>query len=109
MVEQADEQPRDPRLGLASLTEEDEVVAGEDRILDGGDHRILVSDDAREDLTARREPRQEVGAKLFLDRARAPAGGLEGAERRWLGRGLVDGRFHGVLPRVVEAGLGPRA
>ena len=43
-----------PGLGLAALAEEDEVVAGQDRVLDGGDDRILVADDAREDLAAGR-------------------------------------------------------
>ena len=72
-VEQADQEPRDPRLGLAALTEEHEVVPGEDRVLDGGDHQILVADDTREDLSARRESREEVGAELLLDRAGPPA------------------------------------
>src|SRR4029079_13454296 len=77
-IEQADEQPRHARLGLAALPEEDEVVAGEDRGLDGRDDRILVADDAREDLAARREPGEEIGPELLLDRARAPARRLEG-------------------------------
>ena len=49
VVEQADEQPRHPGLGLAALAEEDEVLAGEDRVLDRGQDGVLVPDDARED------------------------------------------------------------
>ena len=58
VVEQADEQPRHPGLGLAALAEEDEVLAGEDRVLDRRDDRLLVADDAREDLRAGREARR---------------------------------------------------
>jgi hypothetical protein len=106
-IEETDEQPRHPRLGLPALAEEDEVVAGEDRVLDGRDDRILVADDTREDLAARREPGEEVGPQLFLDRARAPARGDQLTQRRGLGRGAID-RFHGWLPRCVGR-LGRRA
>ncbi len=106
-IEQADEEPRHPRLGLAALAQEDEVVARQDRVLDRRDDRILVADDAGEDLSACREPGQEIGAQLVLDGARPPARGFQGAQRLrlWSGAG---GLVHGVIPRC-ETGLGARA
>ena len=60
-VEESDEQSRQPRLGLAALAEEDQVVPGQDRVLDRGNDRILVADDAREGRRARR-PRGRGGS-----------------------------------------------
>ena len=76
-IEQPDEQARHPGLGLAALAEEDEVLAGQDRVLDGRDDRLLVADDAREDLRRPREASQEVGPQLLLDGPRSPADGAE--------------------------------
>ena len=42
-----------PRLCLAALAEEDDVLAGDDRVLDGGQHRLVVADDAAEDRRGR--------------------------------------------------------
>ena len=46
-----------------------------------GQDRVLVADDARQDVGARREALEQVGAQLLLDRPRAPAAGR--AARRW--------------------------
>ena len=48
-VQEIDEQPRHPRLGLAALAEEHDVLAGEDGVLDLRDHRLLVADDGGEE------------------------------------------------------------
>ena len=106
-VEKADQQPRHPRLGLPALAEEDEVVAGQDRVLDAGDDRLVVADDARKDLCPGREALEEIGAELLLDRPRAPARGSQIREGGRLGGCGVD-RIHGVL-RLRRAGLGRRA
>ena len=53
-VEQVDQAARDARLGLAALAEEDDVLPGEDGVLDLRDDRLFVADDAGEELFARR-------------------------------------------------------
>ena len=125
LVEQADEQPGHPRLGLAALAEEDDVVAGEDRVLDRRQDRLLVADDGRQDLGAGGEAVEQVRSQLLLDRPRAPAGGAQlgdgggalgrsacgtsvGDGRRGGGVAVrsvaVDGGAHGV--DIDDAGLG---
>ena len=58
LVEQPDEQPGHPGLGLPALAQEDQVVAREDGVLDGRDDRIVEADDTRQDLAARGEASQ---------------------------------------------------
>ena len=55
VVEQADQGAGHARLRLAALAEEDEVLAGEDRVLDGRHDRVVVADDRR--AGRRRRPR----------------------------------------------------
>ena len=55
LVEEPDQRADHARLRLAALAEEDQVVAAEQRVLDGGDHAVVVADDARE--RAPRPPR----------------------------------------------------
>ena len=88
-VEQADELPRHPRLGLTAFAEEDDVLAGEDRVLDGRDDRILVPDDAREERLSDRQTGDQVRAEFLLDRPRAPATLPQLTERPGLGRGCL--------------------
>jgi hypothetical protein len=52
LVEQADQQPRHTGLGLPALAEEHEVVAGQDRVLDGRDDGVVEADDAGQDVAA---------------------------------------------------------
>ena len=104
-VEQADQQPRHPGLGLAALAEEDEVVTGQDRVLDRRDDRLLVADDAREDLRPDGQPLEEVGAKLLLDGPRAPTRCAKVGQGRRGGLVLGDG-IHDALPWCRA---GPRA
>src|SRR3972149_3963426 len=67
LVEEPDEQPRHARLGLAALAEEDDVLAGEERVLDLGDAGLLVADDPGKERLAAAEPRDQVVAQLLLD------------------------------------------
>src|SRR5262249_33071893 len=61
---------REAALRLATLTEEDEVLAREQRILDLREDRFLVADDSGEDALAALERPDEVLADLGLDGAR---------------------------------------
>jgi len=59
-------------------------VAGEQRQIDLGKHRVAVADDARKELLVRLEQTQEIGTNLFLDRARDPAAVTQILEGDWL-------------------------
>jgi hypothetical protein len=65
-VEEIHESPEDARLPLASETEQDEVMPGEQRVLDRGDDRLLVADDAREERLAVLHPPDQVLPHLLL-------------------------------------------
>ena len=106
-IQEPDEQSRQPRLGLPSLAEEDQVVPGQDRVLDRGNDQILVADDAWEGRGARRDARKQIRPQLRLDRPRAPARGVQLRQGGGPGRDVFDG-IHGVLPRS-SGQVGPRA
>ena len=69
-VEQVGQEARHARLGLAALAEEDDVLAGQDRVLDLRQHALLVTDDSREEVLALLEPCDQVVAQLLLHRLR---------------------------------------
>ena len=73
LVEQVDEGARKAGLGLSSLAEEDDVLAGEERVLDRREDGLVVADDAREGGSPGARRADEVGAQLLLDRPRLPA------------------------------------
>src|SRR5690606_17430383 len=85
LVEQRDELAQDPALGLAAESEEDEVVAREDRVHDLRHYRLLVPEDAGEELLACALLADEVLPHLLLDAAAAVSGGLQGTEGGGLG------------------------
>ncbi len=90
LVEQTGEQPRDPRLGLAALTEQHDVLAAQHGVLDLGDHRLVVADDAGQEGLAPAQPGDEVVAHLLLDRLRRVAAVTKLSDRPWLGHeGIV--------------------
>ena len=66
VVEQADQRPREPGLGLAALAQEDDVLAGEDGVLDRRDDRVVVADDAREDRLLRGQPASRLARSSSL-------------------------------------------
>src|SRR5260370_38469599 len=70
LVEQAGEQPRDPRLGLAAPTEQHDVLAAQHVVLDLGAHRLVVSDDAGPKDLPPPQPADSVVAHLLLYRLR---------------------------------------
>ena len=82
-VQQAHERAHDPALRLAALAEHDDVVAGDDRVGELGQDRVVVAHDAGEQLLAGAEAGQEVAAHLLLDRfALVPAGAQLGDRLR---------------------------
>ena len=82
LVEQAADRADQPGLALAALAEQHEVVAGEQRALDVGQHRLVEADDAGKPRLARPQPGEQVVADLDLDRFLDMAGGTKRAERR---------------------------
>src|SRR5262249_57713810 len=80
-VEQPDQEPRDPRLGLTALAEKDDVLPGQDRVLDLRHDRIVVADDPRQERVAVPEPRDQIAASLLLDRLALPAQSPEITDR----------------------------
>src|SRR5439155_19335943 len=83
LVEQSGEEPRKARLRLAALTEEDDVLTGDDRVLECGQDRVVEADDPRDDRAILREPTEQVGAKLLLDGPADPARSAQLPERGW--------------------------
>ena len=69
VVEEVDEGADEAGLGLAALAEEDDVLAGEDGVLDVREDGVLVADDAGEVLLALLDALDEVLAHLLLDGA----------------------------------------
>ena len=68
VVEQIDQAAQDAALGLAAQSEQDEVVPREDGVDELRDDRLVVADDAREQLLARLQLADQVVADLLLDR-----------------------------------------
>jgi len=102
-VEQRGEAADDPALRLASLAEENHVVSGEDRVLDVGDHRIVVADDAGKDAFLPPESCEEVAPHLLADRQHPVSRNLELTQRA-----RCVGTVHEPpLPRVVEGLYAP--
>src|SRR5206468_6558741 len=90
VVEQLDQETRHPGFGLAALAQEDDVLAGEDRVLDLRQHAFLVADDAPEESRALLEPRDQVVAQLLLHRLRLiPARSQPAARSRFAHSGTM--------------------
>ena len=73
LVEERHERPGQAALGLAPLAEQDQVLAGQERVLDLGQDGLVEADDAGEDALAALELPDEVLADLGLDGARRVA------------------------------------
>ena len=83
LVEEAGERADHARLRLAALAEEDDVVAGEEGVLELREHGLLVAEHALEQRLAGRDAGHGVGADLLLDGPRLPAIGSELPDRCW--------------------------
>jgi hypothetical protein len=69
-IQELDELSEDPTLRLTAQSEQDEVVAGEDRVHDLRHHGVVVSHDAREQGLAVTQLANQVGSELVLHGAR---------------------------------------
>jgi hypothetical protein len=69
LVQQHHQRARQPALGLAALAEQDQVLAGEQRVLDLGKNGVVEADDPVEELLAALDLPDEVLPDLGLDGA----------------------------------------
>ena len=111
LVEQAGERADHAGLGLAPLAQEDDVVPGEEGVLELRHDGLLVADEATEERLAGGDLGHGVAADLVLDRDGLPAGGpelAEGGHRRRRGAG-GDGHGSTIPPpaRGEPAGRTP--
>ncbi len=77
LVEQVDQRPGDACLGLAPLAQEDDVLPGEDRVLNLGNDGILIANDAGKQLLTAADHANEVPAHLLIDGLDGVTGGSE--------------------------------
>ena len=73
LVEKPHQGTHQPTLGLTFLTQEQHVVASEQRQVDLGDDGVVVADDAGKQLLSRLEFSQEITLDFLFDGARRPA------------------------------------
>ncbi len=66
VVQQVHQGADEPGLGLPSLAQEDDVLSGEEGVLQLGDHRLLIAHDAGEERPAPPDLLDEVAAHLLL-------------------------------------------
>ncbi len=83
-IEQGGQAAEEPALGLPAQAEEDHVVAGEDRVRDLRDHRLVVAEDAGEEPLSRLELAEEVPAHLLLHALLPSPRARQLAHRPWL-------------------------
>ena len=80
LVEQIHQPAHDARLRLSAFTEQDDVVAGEQRIRHLRHHGVLETDDALDQRLTREQLANRVGAELLFHLARLPAAAVEFSE-----------------------------
>ena len=95
LVEQPGERADHARLRLSAFTEQDHVVATQQRVLDRGHHRLVVAQDARKERPARAEVFEQVAHDLFPQRPSPVAGCPELSE----GAGFGGSTSHGASIR----------
>jgi hypothetical protein len=108
LVEQADERADDARLRLAPLAEEDDVVAGEQRVLELGQHRVVEADDPVDQGLAGGDARQGVRPDLLLDGPRLPTARSQLAEGAGAGHGLLQGQTGSIEATLLPASRSER-
>ena len=101
-VEKRRELPDNPRFGLAAEAEQDDVVPGEDRIDERGDHRLFVADDPGKEVLLRAHFPDQVGAELVLHRKDAVLARTQFAECRFFVH--CDPQIWPSLTRLANVG-----
>ena len=94
-IQQSRQLPQNPALRLPPQAQQDEVVTGQNRVRQLRNDRIVVAPDAGEERLAGLEFGDQALAQFVLDRTRAVAGGLKGAEGGGSRSGGGCGRAHG--------------
>ena len=77
LVEQRHQRTEDPRLRLPAFAEQDQILTGEQRVLQLRQHRVVVADDARKQRFAGTQLFDQVFSQFGLDRQHAVAGRLQ--------------------------------
>ena len=83
LVEQFAEGADKPRLPLAALPEQDDVVARKQGALDMGEHSLVEANDAREPFLSRAHAREQVLSDLLLHGAVEVAALFQVAQSGW--------------------------
>ena len=82
LVEQLHERPDHAALRLAALAEDDDVVPGDDGVLECWQHVVVVAEHAVDDRPSLADACQQIAAHLVLHGLGAVAGSLQLPERR---------------------------
>ena len=67
LIEQFDQQSQHPCFSLAPQSEKEHVVSGEHRVLDLGNHRLVVAQNSGKQRAAVGQPCEQVGSHLVFD------------------------------------------
>jgi hypothetical protein len=67
IVQQVDHRADQPRFGLTALAQEDDVLPGEDRVLELRDHGFFEAEDAGEDVLTLAHLVDKIAPHLLLD------------------------------------------
>ncbi len=92
LVEQPDQGADHAGLRLAALAQQDDVVSGQDRVLQLGHHGVLEPEHAGDEALAGRDGLGGVAPHLLGHRNRLPPRGEEVGERTGAGRRGASGR-----------------
>ena len=112
VVQQVDQGADDAGLRLAALAEEDDVLAGEDRVLELRDDGVFEAEDAGEHVLALAHLVDQVAAHLLLDGLHLVAGAAQLTECTGFGchdpsgRGGAFQRGFGGHPGFVSGRAG---
>jgi hypothetical protein len=79
VVEQRHQRAQEARLGLATKTEQDEMVPGQQRVDELGQHRVVVADDAGKERASGAQFLDQVVTHLFVHVAVTNLTALDGA------------------------------
>jgi len=104
LVKQAGKRPQQPCFALPALTEQDKIVARDQRTLDLGQHGVVEAQDARPDLVTLGQRGQQVFPDFLFDSPFTVPGGTQFAD----GAGqVIRSGHHSTLRRRSGYGTAP--